>query len=80
MNVNLILLIILGLLMIKIGGERGRLALAALFFNLTFMFIMLILFNWGFSPIIVTLLASVSITAMNLFFINGYSKKNFSCF
>ncbi|MFI3603270.1 YibE/F family protein [Vagococcus fluvialis] len=80
MNVNLILLIILGLLMIKIGGERGRLALAALFFNLTFMFIMLILFNWGFSPIIVTLLASVSITAMNLFFINGYSKKTLVAF
>ncbi len=80
MNVNILLFIILGFLMIKLGGERGRLALAALFFNLLFMFIMLILFNWGFSPILVTLVTSISITAMNLFFINGYSKKTLVAF
>ena len=75
MSVNIILFIILALLMIKIGGEKGRLALAALFFNLLFMFIMLILINWGFSPLILTLITTVGITAMNLFFINGTSPK-----
>lgn len=80
MDVNIVLLIILAFLMIKIGGERGRLALAALFFNLLFMFVMLILFNWGFPPIVVTLFTSISITAMNLFFINGYSLKTLVAF
>ena len=75
MSVNIILFIILTGLMLKIGGEKGRMALAALFFNLLFMFIMLIFFNWGFPPIPITLLTSIGITAMNLFFINGYSPK-----
>lgn len=75
MSVNLVLLIILAFLMIKIGGEKGRLALAALFFNLLFMFIMLVLINWGFSPLLLTLITSTGITAMNLFFINGSSAK-----
>lgn len=75
MNVNFILFLILVGLMLKIGGEKGRMALAALFFNLLFMFIMLIFFNWGFPPIPLTLITSVGITAMNLFFINGQSPK-----
>ena len=46
MSVNIILFIILTGLMLKIGGEKGRMALAALFFNLLFLFFLLIFFNW----------------------------------
>lgn len=75
MNVNFILLIIFCLLMCFIGGQKGRTALVALFFNLLFMFVMLLLINWGFPPLVVTLITSLSVTAMNLFFINDIQPK-----
>lgn len=75
MSVNVLLFILLAFLMWKIGGEKGKLALSALLFNLLFMFIMLLLINWGFSPIFMTLITSIGITAMNLFFINSYQPK-----
>lgn len=75
MSVNVLLFILLAFLMWKIGGEKGKLALSALLFNLLFMFIMLLLISWGFSPVFMTLVTSIGITAMNLFFINGYQPK-----
>ncbi|MFC6347206.1 YibE/F family protein [Vagococcus carniphilus] len=80
MSVNFILFLILAFLMSYIGKSKGRLALCALFFNLLFMFIMLILINWGFSSILLTLITSIAITAMNLFFINGYHAKTITAF
>lgn len=75
MTVNIMLLLLFIFLLWKIGGSKGNLTLVALIFNLLFMFIMLILINWGFSVFPLTLATSVLITAMNLFFINGYHLK-----
>lgn len=75
MSVNFVLFLLLAFLMWKIGGDKGKLALSALLFNLLFMFIMLILINWGVPPVIMTLITSIGITAMNLFFINDYQIK-----
>lgn len=75
MTVNIVLLLLFIFLLWKIGGSKGNLTLVALIFNLLFMFIMLILINWGFSVFPLTLATSVLITAMNLFFINGYHLK-----
>ncbi len=80
MSVNFLLFCILAVLMWRIGGSKGSLALTALGLNLTFMFIMLILMNWGFSPIILTILTSLIITSMNLFFINGLTTKTVVAF
>ncbi len=80
MSVNIVLFLILAILMNFIGKNKGRLALFALFFNLIFLFIMLILINWGFSVLILTMITSISITAMNLFFINGYHPKTVAAF
>ncbi|MEG0254856.1 MAG: YibE/F family protein [Vagococcus sp.] len=75
MSVNSVLLLIFILLLWKIGGSKGKLTLAALGFNLLFMFVMLILINWGFPVFPLTLITSILITGMNLFFINGYHLK-----
>ncbi|HCM90674.1 MULTISPECIES: YibE/F family protein [Vagococcus] len=80
MSVNFLLLCFLAILMWKIGGSKGWLALTALGLNLLFMFIMLILINWGFSPVILTIITSLIITSMNLFFINGLTTKTIVAF
>ncbi|MGX7024741.1 YibE/F family protein [Vagococcus hydrophili] len=80
MNVNLILFLLLAGLMCFIGKEKGRLALFALFLNLFFLFLMLLFINWGFPPIPMTLIVSLIITALNLFFINGSNTKTMIAF
>ncbi|MGO2084003.1 YibE/F family protein [Vagococcus sp.] len=75
MTVNFILFIILAGLMLLIAGRRGLTALIALILNLALMFIGIVLIRNGFSIIGVTLSASLLISMMNLFFINGYTQK-----
>lgn len=75
MSVNLILFLILAGLMIAIAGRRGFTALIALVLNLGLMFIGIVLIRNGLSIIGVTLTASLLISMMNLFFINGYTQK-----
>ncbi|MGY3765839.1 YibE/F family protein [Vagococcus vulneris] len=72
MSVNLLLLLVLGGLMWWIGGRTGINTFIVLIINLFIMFTAVILIHWGFSVFWITLSASILISAMNLFAINGY--------
>jgi uncharacterized membrane protein len=78
MNVALALLIILFILMIVIGGQRGLQSFVALFFNFIILFIMLILIGVKLDPIKVTVFCCIIISCITLFFINGFNIKTVS--
>lgn len=78
MSVPALLLIILFVLMIIIGGSRGFKSFIILFFNFIMLFIMVVLIGAKLNPVKVTLIISIIITAVTLFFINGINKKTVS--
>jgi uncharacterized membrane protein len=78
MNVTLVLLFILFALMIIIGGKRGLKAFFTLVFNFLVLFFMLILIGTELDPIKVTIIGSIVISYITLFFINGFNKKTVS--
>ncbi|MBI6875662.1 YibE/F family protein [Clostridium aciditolerans] len=78
MNTSLILLIILFVLMMVIGGRRGVKSFFTLVFNFLILFIMLIVISSGFEPIKVTIIFSVLITIITLFYVNGVNAKTVS--
>lgn len=78
MNTSILLLIILFLLMSVIGGKRGVKSFFSLIFNFLILFAMLILIDFGFEPIKVTIIFSVIISIISLFYINGLNIKTVS--
>lgn len=78
MNVAFILIIILFTLMTIIGGTRGLKSFFTLFFNFIIMFILLILIGAKFDPIKITIVGSIIISIITLFFINGVNIKTVS--
>lgn len=75
MNTVSILALILLALMSLLGGKRGFRSFVTLGLNLmTFMF-MILLIAWRFNPVTVTLLGACSISAVTLFYINGFNQK-----
>src|SRR5699024_7674514 len=81
MTVQVILAIILFLLMILFGGKKGAKSFFTLFLNF-FVFLVLVIFMTApeANPIILTLIASVAITAINLYYINGVHPKTHTAF
>ena len=73
MNVILLLAIILFLLMIAVGGRKGARSFIALFLN----FLVVIGYS---SPIIITLIACLVISCINLFYINHVNTKTITAF
>lgn len=78
MNIILVLLIILFILMIAVGGERGSKSFFTLCFNFITFFIMLILIAFKFDPIKITIVSCIIISSITLFYINGFNKKTIS--
>lgn len=80
MTVNMLLFLILWLLMWRFGGKKGRASFLSLLLSLCLMFVTLILINWGLPPLWLTLVASLLISCLNLFYINGYHSKTIMAF
>ncbi|MFJ7971665.1 YibE/F family protein [Psychrobacillus sp. NPDC096389] len=81
MNVLVVLAGILFLLMTLIGGRKGVRSFFALFFNFAVIMITVILMNDpNIDPVILTLIACVLISCINLFYINGVNSKTKTAF
>ncbi|KKI90785.1 YibE/F [Bacillus sp. SA1-12] len=81
MNVLVLLAAILLLLMILIGGEKGARSFIALFFNFAVLFLtILFMTDPHVNPILLTVIASVLISCITLFFINGANRKTATAF
>lgn len=81
MNVLVCLSIILFILMKFIGGEKGTRSFIALFLNFGVTFLTVFLMTvQTINPIILTLLACVVISCINLFYINSVSIKSVTAF
>lgn len=78
MNVPTLLLIILFILMIIIGGERGVKSFWTLCLNFTTLLIMINLMKYQLDPIRVTVIGCIIISSITLFYINGLNKKTVS--
>ena len=77
--IKLLTLILLTLL-ILIGGKRGIKTFLSIYFNLSLIFILVIITTWGFNPTIPTLVICIIISIVILFFLNGTNKKTISSF
>ena len=81
MNVLVLLGGILFFLMTLIGGKKGVRSFFAIFFNFTVIMITVILMNDPtIDPVILTIIACVVISCINLFYINGVNSKTKTAF
>jgi uncharacterized membrane protein len=63
-----LLTIILLILLILIGGKRGIKTFFSIYFNLTLIFILVLIPSWGFNPTIPTLVISIIMSIIIQFF------------
>ncbi|WP_034551905.1 YibE/F family protein [Carnobacterium funditum] len=81
MNVLVFLMIILFILMKLIGGEKGVRSFTALFLNFCVLFVTVFFMTvQTFNPIFITLIASIIISCINLFYINRINLKSITAF
>jgi uncharacterized membrane protein len=81
MNVLLWLAAILLILMIFIGGDKGKRSFIAIFLNFGVLFFTIFIMTIPQAdPIILTLIASTVISCINLFYINEVNKKTITAF
>ncbi|MCM3439819.1 YibE/F family protein [Metabacillus halosaccharovorans] len=81
MNALVVLAAILFLLMALIGGKKGIRSYLALFFNFAVIFILLFFLNDpNIDPIIFTIMASIVISCINLFYINKVNNTTIPAF
>lgn len=81
MNVLVFLTIILFFLMRIIGGEKGTRSFTALFLNAIVLFVTVFFMTiQTINPVFITLLASIVISCINLFYINSINLKSITAF
>lgn len=81
MNAIVVLALILFVLMFAIGGKKGIRSFVALFLNFAVVIFVLFFMNVpSLNPIVITLIACVIISCINLFFINEVHKKTKTAF
>ncbi|WP_010304672.1 YibE/F family protein [Kurthia senegalensis] len=81
MNAIVVLALILFVLMFAIGGKKGIRSFIALFLNFIVVIVLLFFMNVpSLNPIVVTLIACIVISWINLFFINKINKKTQTAF
>jgi len=81
MNALVVLAAILFLLMALIGGKKGIRSYLALFFNFAVIFILLFFLNDpNIDPIILTIMVSIVISCINLFYINKVNNTTIPAF
>ncbi|MFV0361728.1 MAG: YibE/F family protein [Suipraeoptans sp.] len=76
----LLLLIIFAALFLVVGGDRGAMALVTLIGNIVVFIFSIYIMALGVNPIIITLLASLAINAITLFYQNGKNRKTKAAF
>lgn len=81
MNVLIVLAIILFLLMLVIGGTNGLRSFISLFLNFAVIIVMLFfMLDSSTNILVLTLVACVAISCINLFYINGINHKTITAF
>src|SRR5699024_8701277 len=81
MNVPIILSVILFLLMLVIGRGKGVRSFLSLFLNFIVMLLIIVLMtNVEYNPIILTMIACILVSCINLFFINEVNQKTVTAF
>lgn len=75
-----VLAIILVVLLIVIGGERGALTIISLCWNLLVLSVSIVLMSWGCNPLLVTLIGCILIGNSTLFYQNGKNAKTIASF
>lgn len=76
MNTLVVLALILFVLMVLVGGKKGAKSFVSLFINFGIIIIMLFfMMNPNADPVIITLVASVFIVCVNLFYVNEVNGK-----
>lgn len=81
MNVLVLLAIILYILMRFIGGKKGSRSFIALFLNFAVLFLTIVFMtNPNADPIILTMIACIVISCINLFYINEVNTKTITAF
>lgn len=81
MNVPIILSVILFLLMFAIGRGKGVRSFLSLFLNFIVMLLIIVLMtNVEYNPIILTIIACILVSCINLFFINEVNQKTVTAF
>ena len=81
MNTLVVLALVLFILMLTIGGEKGARSFVAIFLNfLAVMVSIVIMMMPQANPIVVTLIACMVISCINLFFINEINTKTKTAF
>lgn len=80
MNMNVILGICFIVLILAIGGERGSMAILTLAGNLLLFAAAVYMICMGLNPILVTVIVSVGINSVSLFYQNGVNEKTKSAF
>ncbi len=80
MNVIIILTAVLFILMKLIGKEKGVKSFLSLIINFFILFVAVILIAHNMNSIVVTLLSSILISCITLFYINGINTKTLAAF
>lgn len=76
MNTLVVLALILFVLMVFVGGKKGAKSFLSLFINFGILIVMLFfMMNPSMNPIVLTLLASILIVCVNLFYVNEVNLK-----
>ena len=75
MNVQVLLAAILFLLMVLVGGKKGVRSFFTLFLNFGVLFFTIILMSIpNVNPILLTIIACIAVSCINLFYINGVNR------
>lgn len=81
MTVQVVLGVILFLLMVLFGGKKGAKSFFTLFLNFLMLFILIMfMIAPNANHILLTIIACIAITAINLFYINGFNVKTKTAF
>lgn len=81
MNTIVVLAAILLILMILVGGAKGAKSFIALFLNfIVILFTVILMLNSHNNPVVLTLIACIGVSAINLFYINGINSKTVIAF
>ena len=75
-----LLSLILLLLLILIGGKRGLKTFITIYVNLFLIILLIIIYGWGFDPIIPTFIVSLIISSIILFLLNKVNIKTICSF
>jgi uncharacterized membrane protein len=75
-----LLSLILLVLLVLIGGKRGLKTFITIYINLFLIMLLIIIYGWGFDPLIPTFIFSLTISSIILFLLNKVNEKTICSF